>query len=174
MTATFSERNWKTRIGGDFFYHSESKFEEHWPGPFAHFGLGASTEGMATYKMSPFLSHTPDYIAALTDASTPVLVEVQGTGRGGATDGVLNHKFKARKLDTLAKWNSSDEVTFWLWNDADQSHIWTSYGSIRMMLGRGVAQYTDTLFDGKRPGWIIPVEEVARYADTDRLIDRYG
>jgi hypothetical protein len=170
---TFSERDWNTRKGGDLFYYSEGKFEEHWPGPYAHFGLGAETEGMATYKMGAYMSHAPDYIAALNDESVPVLVEVQGTGKGGAkSDGTLVHKFKAKKLDALGKWNSNSEVTFWLWNDADESWIWTSYVSIRGMIATGKA--TQGLFDGKRPYWALPVEIVEELADTARLMDRYG
>lgn len=169
---TFSERDWNTRKGGDFFYHSEGQFEKHWPGPYAHFGLGAETEGMATYKMGPFISHAPDYIAALTDESTPVLVEVQGTGTGGAQDGVLTHKFKQKKLDALSKWNSKAEVTFWLWNDADKTFIWTSYASVRMAIATG--QATEGEFDGFRTYWSVPVELLTVLADTDRLREQYG
>lgn len=169
---TFSERDWNTRKGGDFFYYSEGQFEKFWPGPCAHFGLGAETEGMATYRMGAFMSHAPDYIAAVNDESTPVLVEVQGTGKGGATDGVLTHKFKQKKLDALSGWNSKSEVTFWLWNDADQTYVWTSYVSIRGMIAQGKA--TQGSFDGKRPYWALPVEAVEQFADTARLLDRYG
>lgn len=170
---TFKDRDWNTRKGGDFFYYSEGKFEEHWPGPCAHFGLGAETEGMATYQMSPFMSHAPDYIAALGGDTQPVLVEVQGTGRGGAEqDGTVTHKFKQKKLDALGQWNSKDEVTFWLWDDSTQSFVWTSYVSIRGMIAQGLA--TEGTFDGFRPYWAIPVDVILEKADTDRLRDKYG
>lgn len=169
---TFKERDWNTRKNGDFFYYSEGKFEEHWPGPCAHFGLGAQTEGMATWKLSPFLSHAPDYLAALTPESTPVLVEVQGTGMGGADNGTVTHKFKQKKLDALAKWNATGELTFWLWNDADQTWVWTSYVSIRGMIARGMA--TEGNFDGHRRYWQIPVETIINNADTERLETKYG
>ena len=169
---TFSERNWDTRKNGDFFYYSEGKFEEHWPGPCAHFGLGAETEGMATYKMGAFMSHAPDYIAALDGDTQPVLVEVQGTGNGGATEGVVSHKFKQKKLDALGKWNSHSEVTFWLWNDADKTWVWTSYVSVRGMIARGMAD--QGLFDGKRPYWALPVATIQEHADTARLEQLYG
>jgi hypothetical protein len=173
MTATFSERDWATRKGGDFFYHSESMFEAEWPGPASHFGLGEDTEGMATYKMSPFVSHAPDYIAALTETSQPVFVEVQGTGMGGATEGVLSHKFKQKKLDNLQKWNTYDEVTFWLWEDFSKTHIWTSYASVRMMINQGQG-VTAGSFDGKRPYWAIELEVMIAKADTERLMEKYG
>ena len=173
VTATFSERDWTTRKGGDFFSHSEQIFEKTWEGPWANFGLGARTEHMATWKLSPHLSHTPDYIAALDEHTTPVLVEVQGTGMGGATDGVLHHKFKQTKMAALQKWNSNDEVTFWLWNDFDKTWIWTSYASLRMMINQGDG-VTLGFFDGKRPYWAIDVDVVAGKADTDRLMARYG
>lgn len=171
---TFSERDWNTRKNGDraYFYYSETKFEEHWPGPCSHFGLSAETEGMATYKMGAFMSHTPDYIAALTDQSQPILIEVQGTGNGGAQNGTLVHKFKSKKLDALGKWNSISETTFWLWNDADQTSIWTSYVSIRGMIAQGKA--TQGLFDGKRPYWALPVATILENADTERLMEKYG
>lgn len=170
---TFSERDWATRKGGDFFYHSELKFEEHWPGIFSHFGLGEDTEGMATWKMTPFMSHAPDYLAALTNESTPVLVEVQGTGKGGAEDGVVTAKFKQKKLDALGKWNSTaGEVTFWLWEDFSKTSVWTSYVSIRGMIGQGKA--SQGLFDGKRPYWSLPFQTIVDNADTDRLMARYG
>jgi hypothetical protein len=127
---------------------------------------------MATYKMGAFMSHAPDYIAAVTDETTPVLVEVQGTGTGGAKDGVVSHKFKAKKLDALGQWNSKCETTFWLWNDADKTSIWTSYVSIRGMIAQGKG--TQGLFDGKRPYWALPVETVQEFADTERLMERYG
>lgn len=170
----FAQRTWEDRKEGDpdFFYYSESKFEEHWPGPAAHFGLGAETEGMATWKMGPFMSHAPDYIAALGADTTPLLVEIQGTGTGGAIDGIISHKFKQKKLDALGKWNSHSEVTFWLWNDADDTHIWTSYVSIRGMIGSGKAIRGE--FDGFRTYWAIPVEVIQEHADTERLMERYG
>ena len=169
---TFKERDWATRKNGDFFDHSENKFEQHWDGPFAHFGFGAATEGMATYKMSPFVSHTPDYIAATSETARPVLVEVQGTGKGGSNNGVITHKFKAKKLECLGKWNVLDEVTLWLWNDADQTFVWTSYVSVRGMIGRGMASMGT--FDGNRPYYEIPVDLVAEHADTARLRGKYG
>lgn len=170
---TFSERDWATRKGGDFFYYSEGKFETFWPGPAAHFGLGVETEGMATYKMTPFMSHAPDYIAALTDTSVPVLVEVQGTGAGGSENGIVTAKFKQKKLDALGKWNSvAGEVTFWLWEDFTKTFVWTSYVSIRGMIAQGKA--TQGLFDGKRPYWSLPFQTIVDNADTARLMDRYG
>jgi hypothetical protein len=173
VTPTFSERNWQTRKSGDFFYFSEGKFEKFWDGPYAHFGLGEQTENMATWKLSPFLSHTPDYIAALHEDATPVLVEVQGTGLGGATeDGTLVHKFKQKKLEHLGKWNTIQEVTFWLWNDADETWVWTSYASIRLMIAQGKA--TEGSFDGMRPYWAIPVADIVEAADTARLMDKYA
>ena len=154
---TFKERDWATRKGGDFFYYSETKFEEHWPGPCSHFGLGADTETMATYKLSPFLSHAPDYLAAFGPETQPFMVEVQGTGNGGADpDGTVTHKFKAKKLEQLAKWNTHDEVVFWLWNDANQTSVLTSYVSIRGMIAQGHAAQGS--FDGKRPYWSIPAD----------------
>ena len=170
---TFSKRDWSTRKGGDFFYYSEGRFEEFWPGPAAHFGLGAETEGMATYMMGAFMSHAPDYIAAWGADTPPVLVEVQGTGTGGADeDGTVTHKFKQKKLDALGQWNSKSEVTFWLWNDADKTWVWTSYVSIRGMIARGMA--TQGLFDGKRPYWALPVSVIEEHADTERLLEHYG
>jgi len=174
MKPTFNQRTWQDRKEGDpgFFYYSENKFEELWPGPASHFGLGMNTEGMATWKLSPFISHAPDYIAALTEESTPVLVEVQGTGRGGNQDGVAVHKFKQKKLQHLSKWNTLQEVTFWLWNDANQSWVWTSYASIRLAVAQGKG--TEGSFDGKRPYWAIPVADIEAAADTDRLMDKYS
>lgn len=169
---TFSERNWDERIGGDFFYHSESKFERFWPGPYQHFGFGPEADKMATWKMGAYMSHAPDYIAALTSQSQPVLVEVQGTGRGGDKDGVRSHKFKARKLDALGQWNSKSEVTFWLWDDTAHEFVWTSYVSVRGMIARGFA--TQGLFDNARPYWALPVDVIKEHADTERLRERYG
>lgn len=172
---TFSERSWSVRKNGDksFFYYSEGKFEQHWPGPYSHFGLGEQTEDMSTYMLSPFLSHAPDYIAAFAPDTKPFLVEVQGTGAGGAdADGVVTHKFKIKKLEQLAKWNSTDEVVFWLWNDADQTFCYTSYASIRGMIGRGLA--TQDSFDGKRPYWAIPVQDIIDNADTERIDSKYA
>lgn len=173
MTATFSERDWATRKGGDFFDHSEQIFEEKWTGPYARFGLGPQTEDMATWKLSAKLSHTPDYLAALHQETQPMLVEVQGTGMGGASNGVLSHKFKHKKLDALQKWNTDDEVTFWLWNDADQTFVWTSYASVRMMINQGNGVHLGS-FDGKRPYWAIDVEVIQAKADTARLLEKYG
>lgn len=170
---TFSERDWATRKGGDFFDHSEQIFEKLWSGPFARFGLGPQTEGMATYKLSAKLSHTPDYLAALGAETQPVFVEVQGTGAGGASNGTLSHKFKQRKLNALQQWNRDDEVTFWLWNDQNKEFIWTSYASVRMMLAQGQG-VTYGSFDGKRPYSAIEVEVMQAKADTDRLMAKYG
>ena len=161
MKPNFAQRTWdsRKRDDPDYFYYSEAKFESHWRGPFAHFGLGADTEGMATFKMNAFMSHAPDYIAAKSDWGVPVLVEVQGTGRGGAEQGTVTHKFKQKKLDALGKWNSvAGEVTFWLWNDADQTFVWTSYVSVRGMIARGMAH--QGVFDGHRPYWSLPVETI--------------
>lgn len=172
---TFKDRDWATRKSGDpdFFYYSEQKFEETWAGPYGHFGLGAQTEGMATYKLSPFMSHAPDYIAALYETAQPFLVEVQGTGTGGAEpDGTVTHKFKAKKLEQLAKWNTHDEVMFWLWNDATQTWLFTSYVSIRGMIAQGHA--TQGTFDGKRPYWSIPVDVIEKLADTERIYAKYS
>lgn len=169
---TFSQREWNDRIGGDFFRHSELKFENIWPGQWSHFGLGPATEGMATYHMSQFSQKAPDYIASLTDTSIPFFVEVQGTGKGGDIDGVRSHKFKQLKLDMLGKWNSHDEVTLWLWDDQTQTSIWTSYVSVRMMIAQGKAE--QGLFDGKRPYWALPVDVIYEHADTERLMARYG
>lgn len=170
---TFSERDWATRKNGDFFDHSEQQFEKFWYGPYARFGLGPQTEGMATYKLSAKLSHTPDYIAAITDTSQPMLVEVQGTGQGGAKDGVLSHKFKQKKMDSLQRWNKDDEVTFWLWNDQNKSWIWTSYASVRMMINQGEG-VTLGFFDGKRPYWAIDIGVMTAKSDQARLMEKYG
>lgn len=170
---TFQERDWAVRKDGDFFYYSEDRFEENWDGPFAHFGLGSDTEVMATYKLSKFMSHAPDYLAAFTKESQPFLVEVQGTGLGGAEpDGTVTHKFKQGKLDALAKWNSHDEVVFWLWDDSTHTFVVTSYVSIRGMIARGMG--TQGLFDGKRPYWSIPVQTIIDNSDYDRIRDKYG
>lgn len=173
MTATFSERDWATRKGGDFFDHSEQIFEKLWTGPYARFGLGPQTEGLATYKLSAKMCHTPDYLAALGAETRPVFVEVQGTGQGGAKDGVLSHKFKQRKMNALQQWNKDDEVTFWLWDDHNKEFIWTSYASVRMMIqqGQGV---TLGFFDAKRPYWAIEVDVMIQKADTERLLEKYG
>lgn len=170
---TFKERDWKERKSTGFFYHSETMFEEHWAGPYSHFGLGEDTESMATYKLSPFLGHAPDYIASLYPDTQPFLIEVQGTGVGGAEpDGTITHKFKAKKLEQLGKWNIHDEVVFWLWNDATQTWLLTSYVSLRGMMAQGHA--TQGLFDGKRPYWSIPVDVIEKLADTERIYAKYS
>ena len=128
---------------------------------------------MATYKLSPFLGHAPDYLAAFDDSSQPFLVEVQGTGMGGAEpDGTVTHKFKAKKLEHLGKWNTHDEVVFWLWNHVDQSFVLTSYVSLRGMIAQGHA--TQGSFDGKRPYWAIPVDVIKNQADTERIHAKYS
>lgn len=172
---TFKERDWATRKGGDsaYFYYSETRFEENWDGPFSHFGLGEDTESMSTYKLGPFLSHAPDYIAAFATETQPFLVEVQGTGTGGAEpDGTVTHKFKTKKLEQLGKWNAHDEVVFWLWNDANHTSVLTSYVSIRGMIAQGHA--TQGSFDGKRPYWAIPVDVIEKLADTERIHAKYS
>lgn len=172
MQPTFSERNWHTRKNGDFFYHSETMFEQHWPGPYARYGLGPQTEHMATWATGKFISHTPDYLASLETASPPFLVEVQGTGNGGANEtGERTHKFKESKLSALERWNKHLETTFWLWDDADKTYIWTSYASITLMVARGLG--TVGTFDGKRPYWAIPVTAIAKHCDTQRLKTKY-
>ncbi len=166
----FHEKSWDERVADtEMFYHSERIFEKIWPGPFEHFGLGAGSNEMATYKMPPFLMHTPDYIGAYTPESVPVLIEVQGTGGKGR---VQQHKFKQKKLGVLGKWNSIHEVTFWLWSDVDETYVWTSYASIRLMIAQGKG--TEGQFDGKRPYWAIPVETVILNSDTERLMEKYG
>lgn len=170
---TFQDRDWATRKGGDFFYYSENKFMQHWDGQFAHFGLGEHTEHMATWKLSAFISHAPDFLAAFGTETKPFFIEVQGTGMGGADqDGTVTHKFKAKKLDALAKWNSTDEVAFWLWDDSTHTAVLTSYVSIRGMIARGLA--SQGLFDGKRPYWAIDVQTIIDNNDYARLVDKYG
>lgn len=164
---SFRDKTWEQRINDPMFYHSEKIFERIWPGPFEHFGLGVGANEMAVYKMPPFLLHAPDYIAAQTPESTPVLVEVQGCGKAGK-----EHRFKQKKLDALGKWNSIHEVTFWLWSDADETFVWTSYVSIRGMIQQGHA--TQGLFDGKRPYWSIPVDVIEKLADTERIYAKYS
>ncbi len=166
---TFKDKNFNDRINDQMFYHSENIFEEKWPGPWERYGLGEKSKDMASWKFDPFISHTPDYRAALTATSKPVLVEVQGTGTNAE---VRTHKFKKKKLDALGKWNSIHEVTFWLWDDKSESWIWTSWVSIRGMIARGMA--TEGSFDGKRPYWAIPVTTITDMSDEDRLVTLYG
>lgn len=166
---SFKDKPWDERISDEMFYHSERFFENLWPGPWEHYGLSEKSDTMAVYKMPPFILHTPDYRAALTAESTPVLVEVQGTGTQAE---VRTHKFKQKKLDALGKWNSIHETTFWLWDDKTSSYVWTSYASIRLMIAQGKAELGE--FDGKRPYWALPVDVVTEFADTDRLFEKYG
>jgi len=164
---SYHDKNFEGRINDTMWNHSEDLFEQLWDGPWERYGLGEQSRNMASWKYSPFVSHTPDYRAALGAKTQPMLVEVQGSaGR--------YHKFKGKKLAALGKWNSIDEVTFWLWNEETKQPTWVSYAQIRLMTHRPGAEYTDTLFDGKRPGWRIPCEMVSEMADTDRLNDRYG
>lgn len=166
----FHEKSWDERVADtEMFYHSERIFEKTWEGPFERFGLGEDSTNMASYKFPPFISHTPDYRAALTETSTPVLLEVQGTGGKGR---VQQHKFKQKKLDALGKWNSIHEVTFWLWSDVDETYVWTSYASIRLMVAQGKA--VKGQYDGHRDYWAIPVETVILNSDTERLMEKYG
>ena len=166
---TFADKTWEERISDPMFYHSERIFEKMWPGPLQHFGLGLASNRMAVWKMPAFMLHTPDYIGGYTEESTPVLIEVQGTGTKAE---VRTHKFKHKKLEALGKWNSIHEVTFWLWDDKTETYVWTSYASIRLMVAQGKA--TEGSFDGKRPYWAIPVDVVTECADTDRLLEKYG
>ena len=166
---TFKDKTWDDRISDPMFYHSETIFEKTWPGPLHHFGLGMGADDMAVWKMPPFLMHTPDYIGAYREDTTPVLIEVQGTGTKAQ---VRTHKFKQKKLDALGKWNSIHETTFWLWDDKDETYVWTSYASIRLMIAQGKGELGE--FDGKRPYWAIPVDTVTEFADTDRLLEKYA
>lgn len=166
---TFKDKTFDDRKSDEMWHHSEDFFEKLWPGPWARYGLGHEDDDMLSWRYDPFILHTPDYRAAVHDKATPVLVEVQGTGTNAK---VRTHKFKQLKLDTLGKWNRHHEVTFWLWDDKEQSSIWTSYVSIRMAIGQGMA--TKGMFDGKRPYWALPVDTVRKIADTERLMELYG
>lgn len=167
---SYSERSTKDRLTDQGFWQfSEKRFEENWPGIWENYGLGEKASGYSSYKFSPFISHTPDYRAALTPESVPVLVEVQGTGAGAAIPG---WKFKEKKLAELSKWNKIHETTFWLWDNATKTSVWTSFASINLMIMQGNA--TQHLLDGHRKTWAIDCNVMRDCADTDRLEARYG
>jgi hypothetical protein len=167
---SYSDRSTKDRLTDQSFWQfSEKKFESIWPGPWEPYGLGQKASDMASWKFDPFISHTPDYRAALNENSTPVLVEVQGTGKGASIPG---WKFKEKKLRILGQWNRIHETTFWLWDNETESEVWTSWVSINLIVSRGLAE--KVLLDGHRPTWALPCDLVREHADTDRLWDLYG
>jgi hypothetical protein len=167
---SYSERSTKDRLTDQGFWQfSEKKFEEHWPGPWENYGLGEKASTYASYKFSPLISHTPDYRAALTPTSIPILVEVQGTGKGAVIPG---WKFKAKKMEQLLKWNRIHETTFWLWDNATETYVWTSVLSIQLLIMQGRA--TEHLLDGHRLTYAIECDIVRDHADTHRLEEAYG
>jgi hypothetical protein len=167
---SYSDRSTKDRLTDQGFWQfSEKRFEEHWPGIWEPYGLGEKASSYASYKFAPFISHTPDYRAALTPNSIPVLVEVQGTGSGATIPG---WKFKQKKLDNLVKWNKIHPTTVWLWDNATKTFVWTSVMSIKLMVMRGLA--TEHLLDGHRQTWAIECDVVREHADTAELERKHG
>ena len=77
-----------------------------------------------------------------------------------------------KKLAELSKWNKIHETTFWLWDNATKTSVWTSFASINLMIMQGNA--TQHLLDGHRKTWAIDCNVLRDCADTDRLEARYG
>lgn len=166
---TFKDKTYAQRITDPMFYHSEVKFEERWTGPWERYGLGPASDGMASYKYDPFISHTPDYRAAFTEHGRPFLVEVQGTGTAAQ---VRTHKFKEKKLEELGKWNRLNDVVFWLWDDKTETYTMIRYNQIRLAIMQGKS--TQGSFDGKRPYQALTVDWCNEHNEEEGLRSLYG
>ena len=75
-------------------------------------------------------------------------------------------------MEQLLKWNRIHETTFWLWDNATETSVWTSVSSVQLMIMQGKG--TEHLLDGHRQTWAIECDVLREFADTNRLEAAYG
>jgi len=165
---SFKDKPFEERHNDSMFDLSERRFELLWDGPYFKYGLGQEASKLNSFKLGAFISHTPDYVAAFTETSQPLLIEVQGTGGQPP----YQHRFKKRKLDALGRWDKENPVAFWLWFDPDQTYHLVSYKAIRMATLQGKA--TEGTFDGFRPYWAIDMETMDAIEDSAALRKQFS
>ena len=163
---SFKDKTFKDRFQDQMWHHSEDKFEQRWPYRYERFGLDQDDSSIDTWALDPFIRHTPDYVCQLAPRGTPLLVEVQGTGKDQL------HKFKRQKLDMLGKWNRIQDTWFWLWDDRAGLGTMISVPTVQLLIAQGKA--SEGSFDGKRPYWALPVDIVVECSDwTPERKERY-
>ena len=171
---SFKDKNYAARSADPMFYHSERKFEQYYPAPWAPTGISAKDAELNTWTLPPRERHRPDYWGHLPWGSPKqdmVFIEVQGTGKGGGS----KFKFKKLKLEALKIVNRDVPVWFWLWDDETQCAWMISYPSLTLLIGQGHAEdgkFVDILRDGttvERMFWAVTTATL----DTSPLAQKF-